>query len=202
MVKVKICGLCRLIDVEIAHDAGADALGFVLEPSSPRYFSSEIPLTDLNKASGLLSRVAVFGAFLPQSQVSGFDVIQAFAESLSLSPESRTIPVFRLSSATTITEALTQIGQAPIFLLDPFDPEKSGGTGHSLDWGLVAEIRQATPGQKLILAGGLNPQNVEAAVRQVQPYAVDASSGLEDSPGIKNADKVKAFIANAKSAGQ
>ena len=194
MTRVKVCGLTRREGVEAALDAGADALGFVFEPTSPRAIASpELPVS----LGPFVTCVAVFGPY--RVVQTGCGVVQC----VSGEPDGPWIRAWRLGPADTpdAVRAAVLEGRCPdAVLLDARHPMAFGGTGTVVDWGLAGEIVAALP-VPVILAGGLHPANVAEAVRRVRPYAVDASSGLETSPGIKDPERIRAFIGNAKSAG-
>lgn len=192
-VKVKVCGLTRAEDVEVALDAGADALGFVFEPTSPRrVVDCSLPAS----VGPFTIRVAVFGPC--RAADTGCDLTQCTEGE----PAGPWIRAWRLSPEDTPASVATAIreGRVPAaLLLDAMGAGGYGGTGTLVDWGLAAEIVAAVS-VPVILAGGLDARNVAEAVKRVRPYGVDASSGLEISPGIKDAQKVRAFVAAAKSA--
>lgn len=204
MIHVKICGITRVEDAQAAIDAGADALGFVFYPPSPRYVTPkqaeqiirdlppfvttvglfvDVPLESVNAIAARcrLDRIQLQGREPPEfcGQVKQ-PVIKAFriknAESLA------SLPDYRVAA----------------YLLDA-DVEGAlpGGTGASFAWELAL---QAKPYGPVILAGGLTPENVEAAIMQIRPYGVDVSSGVERAPGVKDHQKIRAFIARAKTA--
>ncbi|MBS1708653.1 MAG: phosphoribosylanthranilate isomerase, partial [Armatimonadetes bacterium] len=112
----------------------------------------------------------------------------------------RWIRTVQVSPEDTLYTLMARTAKESVVLLDAAGPSY-GGTGNRIDWGLAGDFVAASKGIKVILAGGLGPDNVAEAVRRVAPYAVDASSGLESSPGVKDPEKVKQFIFEAKSAG-
>jgi len=202
--RVKICGITNLEDALHAVRCGADALGFVFHPRSPRWIRPEQVRAI---TGGLPPFVTTVGLFVNQSaeeirkvvNFCGLDVIQLHGDEtpqacLDLAP-CRVVKALRLRDAGS----LDGVGNYPVcaVLLDAWVPDQFGGTGHRCDWQLAAEVARE---RTTILAGGLDPGCVAAAVRQVQPYAVDVSSGVERSPGLKDSEKVAAFIRNAKSA--
>ena len=192
VTRVKVCGLTTLGDAEAAIEAGADALGFVFDPASPRRVAgSEVP----EQLGPFHVCVAVFGVLEPR--VTGC----AWTQCSEGTPEGAWIRTIRLAEGATVEAVLTQLAREirppAAVLLDALVPGAHGGTGVPVDWGLAADLVQALP-LPVILAGGLHPGNVAQAVRQVRPYAVDASSGLEQAPGVKDLEKVRAFVAQAK----
>ena len=197
MVKVKICGLTRREDVEAAVALGADAVGFVFEPTSPRCLTSE---QGLKLAMGLppfVTRVGVSGTTHDNIPYELLDAVQAITFKMPHVP--RTMQVYRRKPDATVAEVIEAIGPADALVLDAFSSKGLGGTGEKIDWGVAAEIVAESP-KPVILAGGLNPENVKEAIHRVHPYAVDVASGVEISPGIKDPELIKRFIQNARGA--
>lgn len=202
MVKVKICGITNLADARAAVSAGADALGFVFYEKSPRHVTPQ-------KAAAIIAQLPPFvqtvGLFVDEevervnwvASFCGLDLIQLHGEE---PPEycqdvnRRIIKAFRVRDEAS----LAGIGKYEVagYLLDAWSPDAPGGTGLTFDWSLA---RQAAGTRPIILAGGLNPDNVAMACATVSPYAVDVSSGVEAAPGEKDHDKIRAFIAAARS---
>jgi len=207
---VKICGITRKEDLEAAAAAGADAVGFVVGvASSPRNIA-------LEKAEKLIRQVPPFVksvlVTVPKS-IDEFekyeklnpDAIQIHGENLHAAASVRLkIPNTLLIGAVNanLANALNVVSTtAKIFdavLLDSFADGRYGGTGIVHDWELSKRVKQVIHPKPLILAGGLNLENVAEAVRTVRPYAVDVSSGVERQPGIKDHQKIVEFIKNAK----
>lgn len=210
-VKAKICGITQEEDLAVAVAAGADAVGFVVGvPSSPRNLT-------LEKAEKLMKYVPIFVdsvVVTPASNINSLiktyetlrpDAIQIHGENpldASVIREKmrdvRLIKTVYVKIADVINEAVKVSGFFDAVLLDSFAQGKYGGTGVVHDWQLSRQIRQMIEPKPLILAGGLNPENVQDAIRIVQPYAVDVSSSVELSPGVKDPQKVFEFIKNAK----
>jgi phosphoribosylanthranilate isomerase len=226
MVKVKICGITNIEDAMAAVEAGADALGFVFA-ESPRHVDPETAAGIRGKLPPFISTVGVFANQETEEIVSvmwstGLDFAQIHGEVLGIRGEKDLIhrgtsPGIGLTvhAAATLRgmirgvrvgcredlaaaqrDRLAEICDA--LLLDAHIEGKMGGTGQTFDWDLAIEARSL--GMPIILAGGLNPENVEEAVRKVRPYAVDVSSGVEALPGRKDHQKMKEFIRNAKRA--
>ncbi len=192
MTWIKICGLRRQEDAELAAELGADALGFVFEPSSPRCVG------EIGWAPDWLDelapeKVAVFGPVRLEGLSTQFSTVQAVEgfEDLEVRPRNRQA-VLRVG-----TDALDRIAEvarnADRIVLDALHPSAYGGTGQTVDWELAAEIVAASS-VPVVLAGGLNPGNVAEAIRQVQPFGVDVSSGVESAPGVKDPAKLRAFF--------
>jgi phosphoribosylanthranilate isomerase len=205
MVKVKICGITSLEDALTSIEAGADALGFVFHSRSPRHIFPE-------QAAGIIRTLPPFvqtvGLFVNEdlsivnsiADRCGLDIVQLHGEE---SPEyctsvrRRVIKAFRVKDSS-ILESLAQY-QVSGCLLDAWSPSAHGGTGQACNWDIAEEAVKR--GIRIILAGGLAPENVAEGIRQVRPYGVDVSSGVECSPGRKDADKVRMFIRQARREG-
>jgi phosphoribosylanthranilate isomerase len=196
---VKVCGLTRPVDVETAVAAGADAVGFVSHPGSPRYVSLPL-IADLATGVPVMRVILTVDlgvrAALTAVEATGVDAIQPYgsnAADVAAAAVESGVTVLRPFPARAGLELPEDDGSIP--LLDSPDDEAFGGTGRTFDWSWVQDL-----GRRFVLAGGLNPSNVAAAVRLVRPWGVDASSGLEASPGIKHPGKVSAFVQEAKRA--
>ena len=201
MVRVKICGITNVDDALYAADAGADALGFVFYEKSPRYVN---PQTAGEIIQALPPFVTTVGLFVdaPASEVrdavfeSRVRLLQFhgseepdYCRSFGLDY----IKVFRVKDK----DSLKDIGNyaAAAYLLDAYSDTEFGGTGKTFDWDAAVYAKRFG---RVIVAGGLRPDNVAEAVARVNPYAVDVSSGVEAAKGIKDKGAVKMFIANAK----
>lgn len=201
-VKVKICGLTRLVDAQTAVAAGADALGFVFWEQSPRWLSTAQAAEIIRHLPAQVQKVGVFVNAPPEAVRRaigdcGLDVLQFHGDE---SPDycrqfgRRVMKAFRIRDAESL-RALPDY-HTDAWLLDAFVPGRPGGGGATFNWNLAVEAQKF--GRPLFLAGGLTPGNVAGAVRQVRPYGVDVSSGVESVPGQKDPEKVRAFIAAAK----
>ena len=201
MVKVKICGITSLDDALTAVEAGADALGFVFYDQSPRNIN---PMQAAAIIAKLPPFIQMVGLFVNEelekinwtADYCGLDVVQLHGDETPedcLEVKRRVIKAFRIHDIVSI-EPLHKY-QVSGYLLDTWCPEAYGGTGKTFNWEMAAAARQYG---RIILAGGLSPDNVIEAVRTVQPYAVDVSSGVESAPGKKDRAKVKEFIRRAK----
>jgi len=213
-VKVKICGITRKEDLDAAAAAGADAVGFVVgTAASPRNLS-------LEKAEKLFRQVPPFVKSVLVAVPTNLDelaetceklnpdAIQIHGENLLAAASVRlkipNIPLIWAVNANSLNVLEAASKATKIFdavLLDSFANGKYGGTGIVHDWELSKRVKQVIDPKPLILAGGLNPENVAEAVRVVQPYAVDVSSGVELQLGIKDDKKMVDFVKNAKDAG-
>lgn len=198
MTRVKICGLTRAEDALAAARAGADALGFILAPSKRRV-SLEAVARITRALPPFVTRVGVFvneseGEIRRAIELAGLDMVQLHG---SETPEfcarfpGRAVKAMAMDQDPS--DALIDEYQqaATAILLDT----GAGGSGRAFDWGLIP---QTVDRARLILAGGLGPENVGQAIEQVQPWAVDAASSLETAPGIKDHDKLRRFIRLAK----
>jgi phosphoribosylanthranilate isomerase len=201
MVKIKICGITELDDALHAIACGADALGFVFYERSPRAITRKRAQTII---AALPPFVTVVGLFVNEdprtvreiADECGLDVIQYHGdespETLRMAPR-RAIRALRVRESDTLDE----INRYPAsgLLLDAWVTGAFGGTGVLCNWEIAAEIAKKRP---VILAGGLTPENVAAAIQTVRPYGVDVSSGVEEAPGRKDHKKVAAFIKAAQ----
>ncbi len=196
---IKICGITRLEDARLAYDLGAWSLGFICYDRSPRYIA---PLAIQAIIRGLpkdrpMRFVGVFVNSSPESIVkvvtmSGIDTIQLHGdEGVAVAQELGKYVIwkaFRLQKAEQFLQADAFSDHVEAFLYDAAVPGLYGGTGHLVDWELLDRAPRRKP---LLVSGGLNPDNALAAWQRFQPMALDLSSGVESSPGIKDANKLK-----------
>jgi phosphoribosylanthranilate isomerase len=200
-VRIKICGITNEEDGLAAAKFGADALGFVFAPS-PRRISVERAREIIKVLPPLVQTVGVFVNEDPEKVLStaaacGLDILQFHGdESVAYcsSFDRRVIKAVRLQSRDDLDNLSKYVNVVDALLLDTYVANKLGGTGITFDWKLAVEARRYG---KIILAGGLNPENVAAAISMAKPYAVDASSGLEQSPGVKDHEKLAQFMREA-----
>ena len=200
--RIKICGITRVDDARAAVESGADAIGLVFYPPSPRNVSPE-------QARAIIAVIPPFvtivGLFVDpaQEQVESvlsactLDLLQFHGDETPGSCSRFGVPYIkaaRVRPDSDLVQYLSPYHAARGWLLDAYHDRLYGGTGASFDWKLIPRDL-ARP---VILSGGLTPDNVGAAVRQVRPWAVDVSSGVESAKGIKDAAKVAAFIAGVK----
>ena len=202
MVKVKICGITNVDDALAASDLGVDALGFVFYRESPRHISPDQAREIIRRLPPFITTVGVF-VDLPPGEVknimrhASLDVAQLHGHEL---PEGcvldgRVIKAIRVKELSDL-EPLHHY-HVSAFLLDTYTKESFGGTGQIFNWDIALHAKQFG---KIILAGGLNPDNVDKAVRLVKPYGVDVSSGVEERKGKKDHRKMGLFIKRAKDA--
>ena len=209
-VRVKICGISNFEDARAAVEAGADALGFIFFPQSPRNVSPEVARSIIEQLPPFVAKVGVFvneaaDRILQIAKETGIDTVQLHGDE---SPELcekiarenlKVIKAFRIKDQSSL--AAMNGFRASAFLLDSYVPGQLGGTGAKFNWDLA--VQAAGLGTPIILAGGLVAENVGDAVSKVGPYGVDVSSGveLELAPGKKDHAKVRAFIEAVRAAG-
>jgi len=203
-VKVKICGITNVEDAQAAIAAGADLLGFVFAEESPRCVSIEQAATIAAIVPPYVVRVGLF-VNAPEELVMhamnacGLQLLQFHGEESAdycRQFGAMCMKAFRVKGPETI-QSLAEF-PTDAWLLDAFVSGQRGGTGLAFNWDLAVDAIQL--GRPVFLAGGLTPDNVGEAVRKVQPYGVDVSSGVESSPGKKDHAKVRQFIQAAKAA--
>ncbi|MDF0649847.1 MAG: phosphoribosylanthranilate isomerase [Nitrospira sp. LK265] len=204
-MKIKICGITNAEDANVAVTAGADALGFVMYRKSPRFVE---PAAARAIVASLPPFVLPVGVFVNEEakrvrslmDECGFALAQLHGDESVLYCQNLSRPVLkalRLKDRATFLALAEFQGRANVrgFLIDAFSGQAYGGTGQMVDWALAQEAARSS---QVILAGGLNPTNVAGAIQMVRPYGVDVSSGVEQSPGKKDQDKLKAFIEAAR----
>jgi phosphoribosylanthranilate isomerase len=199
---IKICGITRLVDALHAVQQGATALGFVFWPRSPRAIGPDQAREIVAAVPAAVTTVGVFVNASAAEILGVVDRVRVGAVQLhgdERADEFAAIdrPVLRSVALDAVAETARAWPVETMLLLDVADPVLRGGTGRSLDWDRAAQVARH---HRIVLAGGLTPQNVEEAVRTVRPFGVDVSSGVEASPGIKDFEKVRAFVSNARRA--
>jgi len=199
-VFIKVCGLRRAGDVEWAVMHGATALGFIFWPRSPRY-------VDPDQAAALVRLVppdvATVGVFVNEEAEAigdvaartGVSMVQLHGDEAPEVAAQLDRPVMKAMGVEAVRNTAWPLGTT--VLLDVTDRERRGGTGQLVDWTQAAGIARV---RNVVLAGGLAPDNVEAAIAAVRPYGVDVSSGVEDEPGVKNPGQVRLFLERARAA--
>ena len=197
MTRVKICGITAAEDAALAVEAGADALGFVFVPGTPRYIDPEGAAAIIAALPPLVAAVGVFldqplDEVLAVAAACRLEVVQLHGHESAA--YSRGLPV-RVIKAIRVRgpESLGALEGYPAqaFLLDAFVEGQPGGTGVAFPWALAREAKRHG---RIILSGGLRPETVAEAVRTVRPFGVDVSSGVERRPGQKDPEKVREFI--------
>lgn len=217
MVKVKICGLTKVEDAKTAHDAGADLIGVIVNAKvpTPRSLNYDGARKILDQAPSGVEKVAVG---MPEDLSEGLEIIEELNPdylqmhsypSLSEVKELKETTGKKLIITVSVPHKVTdpeeiiaraeEIAELTDFILLDTKGPGGGGTGRTHNWGTSRKIRDAldTP---LFLAGGLTPSNVREAIEKVQPYGVDVASGVELEPGVKDPEKLQAFIENSKKA--
>ena len=198
---MKICGITNIEDACHATACGADALGFVFYPGSPRFVDPDQARQIIAELPPMVTTVGLFVNQPPAKiremvEFCGLNAVQLHGEEepdqCSYTP-CKVIKALRLKDG--MHDKVFSAYRVSALLLDAYVPDKFGGTGQRCDWDRAAEIASR---HRVILAGGLNPENVSDAVRQVHPYGVDVSSGVEKKPGQKNPEKVATFIRMAR----
>ncbi len=204
--RVKICGITRVEDAVAAVAQGADAIGLVFWPDSPRYVG-------FDRARQIVSAVGPFvftvGVFVDPSREdveaalerAGCSMLQFHGDespSFCSAFGRAWLKAFRVGGKRDLIESVESYRDATGWMFDTWDERLAGGTGESFDWNLVPRNLS----RPLVLSGGLTPGNVGDAIRNLRPWAVDVSSGVESDKGIKDASKVAAFIAGVRNADQ
>lgn len=201
---VKICGITRLEDAQAAVAAGADALGFVFHPPSPRALGIDRAAAITAALGPFVTTVALFVDAEPDwvagvLAATGIHLAQFHGQE---TPEYCAafrrpyIKAIRMAPGLDPVAAAARYAGAAACLFDTWDPDRPGGTGMTFDW---ARLPRALA-RPLVLAGGLTPENVATAVRSVRPYAVDVSSGVETGPGCKDERLIRALLAAVRRA--
>jgi phosphoribosylanthranilate isomerase len=199
---IKICGITRLADALHAIEHGAGALGFVFWSQSPRYIAPERAAEII---VSLPPDVDAVGVFVNQTvdgiraivATTGISAIQLHGDEPPDYASALGWPVLKAVKVDQAAAAADRWPSGTTLLIDAADPVRRGGTGTTVDWQQAAA---AARGRRVVLAGGLTPDNVATAIDAVRPFGVDVSSGVEDAPGVKNQDKVARFLASARSA--
>jgi phosphoribosylanthranilate isomerase len=227
MAKIKICGITNLNDALAAIDAGADMLGFNFYPKSPRFIDIGLCRGITSQLCNRFANVVFVGVFvnMPTAEVyatietcgltlaqlhgdeppqdvaalngRAFKAIRLKTESTTDETEKRITDTIRFSASASVSPFLSVVNSVvhPALLVDAAVKGVYGGSGAVADWSAAAELAKRVP---LLLAGGLTPENVAEAVRQVQPWGVDVASGVESFPGKKDPEKMKRFVAEVR----
>ena len=200
--RVKFCGITRAQDASLAVALGVDALGFVFHPKSPRYIEPEDAASIIAALPPFVTAVGlvVDRTVADVEQIiaaTSIDIVQCHGEESAVDCESLSRPyikAIRVKTDTDVGALARSHPHARAILLDAYVPGVPGGSGQRFDW----RQAQTEISQPLIIAGGLEPENVGSAVTQLSPYAVDVSSGIESSPGLKDPEKMTEFMQNIR----
>ncbi len=199
MIKIKICGITNKEDALWAVNLKVDALGFIFA-DSPRRVEPEIVQKIIELLPPFISSV---GVFVNQdrkkveeiAESCGLTTLQFHGEESSSYCEGfkqKILKALRIENKDILEKAIQYKDKVDAYLLDTYSPSKYGGTGKTFDWRIAKEIKKF--GLPIILSGGLNPKNIREAISEVEPYGVDASSGIEERPGKKNMEKLINFV--------
>ncbi|KRO78032.1 phosphoribosylanthranilate isomerase [Methylophilaceae bacterium] len=204
IVKIKICGITNFEDALNASRLGADALGFVFVENSPRYIKPHDAAHIINKLPPFINKVGLFVDPSKQevedaARIANFDLLQFHGDESEGFCNQFNLPYIKAISVKTdvnLLEYSRQYASASALLLDAYSEEARGGTGKTFDWNLIPK-EGSIP---LIVAGGLNNENIADLLRQVMPYAVDVSGGVEISKRQKDCKKMEDFILGVRNA--
>jgi phosphoribosylanthranilate isomerase len=199
LTRVKVCGICRPEDAQLAVELGASAIGFVFWPESPRYVEPDAARAI---AATLPEGVLAVGVFVDQPppdvvEIAGIVRLDAIQLHGTERVDDYAGTAQRIIKAVPVVEqfdaaVVDALPRSVTVLLDAHDPVRRGGTGRTIDWSVAAAIAER---RQTILSGGLNPSNVTEAIARVRPYMVDVSSGVETMPGRKDETKMREFFA-------
>jgi phosphoribosylanthranilate isomerase len=208
MTRIKICGIANADDARAASDLGADALGFIFVPGSPRFVGGDAAALGrlLRSVPPFVWRVGVFDTppddLALAANLHALQYYNAAQKPSSMFADGPGRPLairaFRVRDENSLREIAEYQGPMDAALLDAYSATALGGTGHTFNWDLARQAKAF--GVPIVLAGGLTPENVGDAVRAVRPYMVDVSSGVEAAPGRKAHDKVRRFIRAVRAA--
>lgn len=203
-VRVKICGITRLADALCAVEAGVDGLGFIFSAKSPRAIAPETAKAIIARLPPLVDAVGVFvdeepGRVAAIVQECGIGIIQlhgaespAYCRELApLAAHCKLLKAIRVGGGITAADVSPYDEAVHGYLLDTYQKNVVGGTGQTFDWSLIDRLNPTLP---FLLAGGLDATNIGEALTRVNPFGVDANSGLEDAPGHKNHSHIRQFI--------
>jgi phosphoribosylanthranilate isomerase len=193
---IKICGITRIEDAHRAVECGAHALGFIFWPKSPRYID---PFRARAIVASLPPFVTAVGVFVNQpadhvngvATLAGLGAVQLHGDEDAGFAASIRRPVIKALASDRQDAEVDAWPARYTLLLDAHDPEQRGGTGRTIDWSRAAAVAAS---RRVLLSGGITPQNAAQAITVVKPFGVDVSSGVEDAPGIKNHERLRALF--------
>ncbi|MGB8647010.1 MAG: phosphoribosylanthranilate isomerase [Anaerolineae bacterium] len=210
---IKICGITNQTDALVAAEAGADLLGFVFYAKSPRRVLPERAREIIAEVRQAYPHISAVGVFVNETvknvraliEQCGLDHVQLHGDESPEMVQALHPFAYKALRPHDMDQACVQLEQyckvaadrAPALLVDAFNPKLFGGTGERADWQIARMMAGELP---ILLAGGLTAENIAEAIAAVQPYGVDVSSGVEQAPGVKDHNKVRHFIANARQA--
>ena len=202
--RVKICGITRTEDAHLSEQLGVDALGFVFCKASKRYIEPEAAKVIIDQLPPFIARVGLFLDASAQEVEHVLSIMpgivpQFHGQETAQECERYGVPYLKaigLGAGTPSPESLASYKRAMAFLFDSNEPGQLGGTGHVFDW----QKFDQNVGKPVILAGGLDTENIATAIKQLKPYAVDVSSGVEASKGLKDHQALRAFMAGVRQA--
>ena len=196
MTHIKICGITNRPDALAAAEAGADALGFIAVPGSPRYVDTQQQF-EISEDLPLFVRCVVVVQRPEDAEEYGLDYVQYYEDTphwnCAVGFREERIRAFRMRDESSLQEIEIYTETVGAILLDTYHEGMLGGSGEAFDWSLAARAKTVTD-RPIILAGGLTPENVQEALEAVRPFAVDVASGVESVPGVKDHAKVRAFV--------
>lgn len=207
-IRIKICGMTRRADAYCAVEAGVDALGFIFYDKSPRAIEPLAARTIIEQLPPFVDAVGVFvneeldrvadiikECGLAYAQLHGSESPAYCRELAALAGPCRLLKAFRIGEQTTAREVAAFTDVVRGYLLDTYQKNAVGGTGQTFDWTLIDRLQLNKP---FLLAGGLDTNNIRKALEWICPYGVDANSGLEDAPGVKNHASIQRFITTVR----
>lgn len=197
---IKVCGITSVNDALHAIEQGATAVGFVLWDKSPRAVAVDRATEIIAKLPSHVMTVGVFvnepiDSIRTTAKRAGLTAVQLHGDEPPAYADALDWPVIRAVSVSEIDRVADAWPVDTALLVDNIDPVRRGGTGAAVDWSRAAGVAKT---RRIVLAGGLTPDNVASAIRAVRPFGVDVSSGVESAPGVKDFDKVTQFISNAR----
>jgi phosphoribosylanthranilate isomerase len=197
-MRVKICGITRLADALYAAEQGADALGFIFAKSSTRYIDPDAAGCIIRSLPPFVTPVGVFvdeprELILRAIAISGIRAVQLQGDESPAETEGYVVPVIKaFHVGPGFDPAILRSYLTAGHLLEAYVPGKHGGTGTTFDWTIAVSAKEYG---RIILSGGIRPENVAEAVRTVKPYGIDLCSGVEASPGVKDHEKIRRLFA-------
>ncbi len=203
MTRIKICGLTREEDALFCASQGADFLGFIFVPSTPRFIEPERAAAIATRLKDSESTSKIVGVFRDASPdyvreiatLVGLDLVQLHGNETDDDVRAIGLPVIKSYRVGDALPDTTTHPSADWLLFDTFEERRAGGTGRRFDWSLLAAYPRTKP---FFLAGGLNPDNIAGAISLARPDAVDVASGVESEPGIKDYARVAQFFERVK----